>query len=110
MARHRLKHYQDTYAQAMSKYGLQRGVDGSLARHISTMQYYKAGRAAGQPAENIENLLGLEEEAQKKLKQVKGGNQRAENEGGGGERHHSHSGRGELTFRRQQGQEAGSGE
>lgn len=33
----------------------------------------------------------------------KGGNQRAENEGGGGERHHSHSGRGELTFRRQQG-------
>lgn len=28
----------------------------------------------------------------------KGGNQRAENEGGGGERHHSHSGRGELTF------------
>lgn len=35
--------------------------------------------------------------------QGKGGNQRAENEGGGGERHHSHSGRGELTFRRQQG-------
>ena len=33
----------------------------------------------------------------------KGGNQRAENEGGGGERHHSHSGRGELTYRRQQG-------
>ena len=41
MARHRLKHYQDTYAQAMSKYGLQRGIDGSLAKHISTMQYYK---------------------------------------------------------------------
>jgi hypothetical protein len=41
MARHRLKHYQDTYAQAMNKYGLQRGVDGSLAKHISTMQYYK---------------------------------------------------------------------
>ena len=39
MARHRLKHYQDTYAQAMSKYGLQRGIDGSLAKHISTMQY-----------------------------------------------------------------------
>ena len=36
-------------------------------------------------------------------KSCKGGNQRAENEGGGGERHHSHSGRGELTFRRQQG-------
>ena len=51
MARHKLKHYQDTYAQAMNKYGLQRGVDGSLAKHI---------------------LLGLEEEAQKKLKKVKG--------------------------------------
>ena len=25
----------------MNKYGLQRGVDGSLAKHISTMQYYK---------------------------------------------------------------------
>ena len=41
MARHKLKHYQDTYAQAMSKYGLQRGVDGSLAKHIPTSQYYK---------------------------------------------------------------------
>ena len=42
MARHRLKHYQDTYAQAMNKYGLQRGVDGSLAKHISRVQsYYK---------------------------------------------------------------------
>ena len=73
MARHRLKHYQDTYAQAMNKYGLQRGVDGSLAKHISTMQYYK--QLVEQQVslqENIENLLGLEEEAMKKLKQVKG--------------------------------------
>ena len=73
MARHRLKHYQDTYAQAMNKYGLQRGVDGSLAKHISTMQYYKQwGEQQDSLQENIENLLGLEEEAMKKLKQVKG--------------------------------------
>ena len=73
MARHRLKHYQDTYAQAMNKYGLQRGVDGSLARHISTMQYYKQlVEQQDSMQENIENLLGLEEEAMKKLKQVKG--------------------------------------
>ena len=73
MARHRLKHYQDTYAQAMSKYGLQRGVDGSLAKHISTMQYYKQlVEQQDSLQENIENLLGLEEEAMKKLKQVKG--------------------------------------
>ena len=72
MARHKLKHYQDTYAQAMSKYGLQRGIDGSLAKHISTMQYYK-GLVEQQDSlqENIETLLGLEEEAQKKLKKVK---------------------------------------
>ena len=63
MARHRLKHYQDTYAQAMNKYGLQRGVDGSLAKHISTMQYYK---------QLVEQQDRLEEEAMKKLKQVKG--------------------------------------
>ena len=73
MARHRLKHYQDTYAQAMNKYGLQRGVDGSLAKHISTMQYYKQlVEQQDSLQENIENLLGLEEEALKKLKQVKG--------------------------------------
>ena len=72
MARHRLKHYQDTYAQAMNKYGLQRGVDGSLAKHISTMQYYKQlVEQQDSLQENIENLLGLEEEAMKKLKQVK---------------------------------------
>ena len=73
MARHRLKHYQDTYAQAMNKYGLQRGVDGSLAKHISTMQYYKQlVEQQDSLQENIENLLGLEEGAMKKLKQVKG--------------------------------------
>ena len=73
MARHRLKHYQDTYAQAMNKYGLQRGVDGSLAKHISTMQYYKQlVEQQDSLQENIENLLGLEEEAMKKLKQGKG--------------------------------------
>lgn len=73
MARHKLKHYQDTYAQAMGKYGLQRGVDGSLARHISTSQYYKELVEQQDSLQvNIETLLGLEEEAQKKLKQVKG--------------------------------------
>ena len=73
MARHKLKHYQDTYAQAMSKYGLQRGIDGSLAKHISTMQYYK-GLVEQQDSlqETIETLLGLEEDAQKKLKKLKG--------------------------------------
>jgi len=73
MARHKLKHYQDTYAHAMSKYGLQRGIDGSLAKHISTMQYYKElVEQQDSLQENIKTLLGLEEEAQKELKKVKG--------------------------------------
>lgn len=57
----------------LKPYGLQRGIDGSLAKHISTMQYYKElVEQQDSLQENIETLLGLEEEAQKKLKQVKG--------------------------------------
>lgn len=73
MARDKLKRYQDIYAEAMNKYGLQRGIDGSLARHVSTSQYYKEMvEQQGSIQENIETLLQLEEEVQEKLKQVKG--------------------------------------
>ncbi|MEY8686706.1 MobV family relaxase [Bacteroides sp. AN502(2024)] len=41
MTRQKLKAYQDSYAQAMERYGLQRGIDGSEAKHISTRQYYR---------------------------------------------------------------------
>ena len=41
MTRLKLKSYQDTYAAAMAKYGLQRGIYGSEARHVSTRQYYR---------------------------------------------------------------------
>ena len=41
MTRLKWKSYQDTYAIAMAKYGLQRGIDGSTARHKSTQQYYR---------------------------------------------------------------------
>ncbi|HFK5598554.1 TPA: MobV family relaxase [Elizabethkingia anophelis] len=41
MARNKLKHYQNTYAVAMQKYGLNRGIEGSVAKHISTGQYYR---------------------------------------------------------------------
>lgn len=73
MTQKNLKRFQDTYAEAMNKYGLKRGVDGSEARHISTAQYYKELiEQQGSLQENIGNLLQQEEEAQKKLKQVKG--------------------------------------
>ncbi len=41
MARNKLKHYQNTYAIAMQKYGLRRGIEGSQAKHISTSEYYR---------------------------------------------------------------------
>jgi hypothetical protein len=41
MSRERFTHMQNTYAQAMSKFGLVRGKEGSEARHISTQQYYR---------------------------------------------------------------------
>ncbi|OPB87026.1 MobV family relaxase [Elizabethkingia ursingii] len=41
MARNKLKHYQNTYAIAMQKYGLRRGIEGSEAKHISTSEYYR---------------------------------------------------------------------
>jgi hypothetical protein len=41
MTRDNLERFQDTYAEAMAKYGLQRGIRGSEARHIATPQYYR---------------------------------------------------------------------
>ena len=57
MARDKLKAYQTTYAEAMAKYGLQRGVEGSEAKHISTQQYYREVFVrTNEMAEQIENL------------------------------------------------------
>lgn len=41
LTRKKLVAYHDSYAQAMAKYGLQPGVRGSEARHVSTAQYYR---------------------------------------------------------------------
>lgn len=41
MTRENLERFQDSYADKMSKYGLQRGIKGSDARHITTPQYYR---------------------------------------------------------------------
>lgn len=45
MSRAKLKEYQNTYAAAMAKYGLQRGVEGSEARHVDTQQFYREVKA-----------------------------------------------------------------
>lgn len=41
MARPKLKEYQSSYADAMAKYGLKRGVEGSEAKHITGSQFYR---------------------------------------------------------------------
>ena len=57
MARDKLKAYQTTYAEAMAKYGLQRGIEGSEAKHISTQQYYREVFVRkNEIAKQVENL------------------------------------------------------
>lgn len=41
MARTKLKEYQNTYAEAMVKYGLKRGIDGSEAKHTTNQEFYR---------------------------------------------------------------------
>ena len=66
MSRVKLKEYQDTYAAAMAKYGLQRGIDGSKARHVTTQEFYRNAIARQQNLQdNIGKLLRIEEEKRK---------------------------------------------
>ena len=60
MSRLKLKSYQDSYAAAMAKYGLQRGIDGSEARHVSTQQYYRDIKR--QTEELKAEVMGLQEQ------------------------------------------------
>lgn len=55
MARNKLKHYQNTYAAAMAKYGLRRGIEGSEAKHISTSEYYRNLHEQNQKLEQKKN-------------------------------------------------------
>lgn len=41
MARNKLKEYQNSYAEWMKPYGLERGIDGSKAKHTETYEYYR---------------------------------------------------------------------
>lgn len=72
MTRAKLKSYQDTYAQSMSGYGLQRGIDGSEARHITTRQYYRdLVQQTEQLQTDIGQLQDRKEAAQQELRQAK---------------------------------------
>ena len=64
MSRANLIRYQDTYAVQMAAYGLQRGIKGSEAQHISTHEYYRSLIAQGENLQaNISQLLEKQEKA-----------------------------------------------
>lgn len=70
MTRVKLKGYQDSYAEAMAKYGLQRGIDGSEARHVTTQEFYRNAIAQQQGLQdNIGELLRIEEEKRQRVEQ-----------------------------------------
>ena len=72
MTRAKLKSYQDTYAQAMSGYGLRRGIDGSEAKHITTRQYYRdLMQQTEQLRTDIGQLQDRKETAQEELRRAK---------------------------------------
>ena len=72
MTRAKLKSYQDTYAQAMSSYGLRRGIDGSEAKHITIRQYYRdLIQLAEQLRTDIGQLQDRKETAQEELRRAK---------------------------------------
>lgn len=71
MTRVKLKGYQDSYAEAMAKYGLQRGIDGSEARHVTTQEFYRNAIAQQQGLQdNIGELLRIEEAKRKAVERA----------------------------------------
>lgn len=72
MTRLKLKSYQDSYAVAMAKYGMQRGIDGSEARHKSTQQYYRdTFKLANDLKAEVMDLQERQETARKELIRTK---------------------------------------
>lgn len=62
MSRPKLKEYQTTYAEAMAKYGLKRGIDGSDAKHITGSQFYREVFVhRNEIAEQVEAMVGQKE-------------------------------------------------
>lgn len=68
----KLIEYQDTYAEVMKKYGLERGIKGSEARHITLTEYYRNQAVQSKNLqENIELLLAEEDAKRLSIEQLK---------------------------------------
>ncbi|WP_130893394.1 MobV family relaxase [Paraprevotella xylaniphila] len=71
LTREKLVAYHDSYADAMAKYGLQRGVRGSEARHVTTAQYYRdLKRQTGELKANVQQLQTEQRQAEQQLDEV----------------------------------------
>lgn len=71
LTRERLVAYHDSYAAAMAKYGLQRGVRGLEARY-TTIQYYRdLKRQTGELEANVRQLQTEQRQAERQLNEVK---------------------------------------
>ena len=72
LTREKLVAYHDCYAKAMAKYGLQRGVRGSEARHTTTAQYYRdLKRQTGELEANVQRLQTEQRQAERQLDEVR---------------------------------------
>ena len=72
LTRGRLVAYHDSYAAVMAKYGLQRGVRGSEARHTTTAQYYRdLKRKTGELEANMRQLQTEQQQAEQQLDEVR---------------------------------------
>ena len=72
LTRERLVAYHDSYAAAMAKYGLQRGIRGSEARHTTTAQYYRElKRQTGELEANVQQLQVKQQQAERQLDEVR---------------------------------------
>lgn len=72
LTREKLVTYHDSYAKAMEKYGLQRGVCGSEARHTTTAQYYRdLIRQTSELEANVQQLQTEQQQAEQQLDEVR---------------------------------------
>ena len=72
LTREKLVVYHDSYARVMGKYGLQRGVRGSEARHTTTAQYYRdLIRQTSELEANVQQLQTEQQQAEQQLDEVR---------------------------------------
>lgn len=80
MARTRLKEYQTSYAAAVQPYGLERGIEGSAAKHVDINDWYKGlvTEAKGLATE-VQGLKGKKDKLSEEIEDLNSIKAKAEN-------------------------------